>query len=105
MNSHHVFYKLYTLKLNLDASFMQGDLRSMCGMMVWDHAGQVVLSGSQGFTEVLTPLHVEVRVVLMGLEVVVQVGLQVRFVEFDSFSRLGRLERVLYQLLNGSVLS
>lgn len=55
-----------TLKLNVDASFLQGDLRVTCGVLFRDHAGQVVLSASQGFTGFMMPLHVELKVVLMG---------------------------------------
>lgn len=73
-----------SLKLNIDVGFNQSELKETATMVVRDSFGNIVLSTSQGFKGVLTPLQAEFRAILMRLEVSYCEGIHVRYVKTNS---------------------
>lgn len=73
-----------SLKLNSNAGFIESELRATVGVVVRDNVSSIVLTASQGFNGVLTPVQVELRAILMMLKVSYNEGLRVRDVETYS---------------------
>ncbi|XVF44717.1 hypothetical protein PTKIN_Ptkin02bG0146500 [Pterospermum kingtungense] len=81
------------LKLNVDAGFCKSDGRIVCGMVIRDHAGQVVISASKGFRSFQSPLQAELRAILFGLEIAHQINLLVQLVKSDSSLAIWKIQK------------
>ena len=61
-----------SLKLNVDAAYSSSTKEASFGMVVQDHLGSMLLYVMTKVDGIVSPLHVEIKVLLFGLELAME---------------------------------
>ncbi|XVF70495.1 hypothetical protein PTKIN_Ptkin11bG0166200 [Pterospermum kingtungense] len=80
-------------KLNVDAAFKVSSEKAVCGMVIRDYQGVVLLYASKDFSGFHSSLHAELMAICFGLELAHNEGFLVQLVESDSLLAVNEVKK------------
>lgn len=81
------------VKLNMDASYNNEELKAWCGVVAQDHDGHIIFAARKAFDGMVSPFQAKLRAILFGLEVSKDQHFQVQLVESDCLFAIREIRK------------